>query len=84
MLERVWENLARILIVPVVGGAYHDRARWGLEAALVDAPLDEWAYEVGGEPVVDHQEFPKRLDAVASISAGEFAACAKGVLVWSV
>ncbi|MER5659396.1 hypothetical protein [Streptomyces mirabilis] len=44
------------------------------EAALVDAPPDEWAFEVDGEPVAGYQEFPKRLDAAASIHEGEFAA----------
>ncbi|MFF5303499.1 hypothetical protein ACFY5F_29500 [Streptomyces sp. NPDC013161] len=54
-----------------------------LQAALIDAPLDEWAYEVDGEPVADHQEFQKRLDAAASIREGQFTARANGILVQS-
>ncbi|WEP00715.1 hypothetical protein A6P39_044200 (plasmid) [Streptomyces sp. FXJ1.172] len=54
-----------------------------LEAALADAPLDEWAYEVAGEPVEGYQEFRKRLDAAASISEGEFVARANGIVVRS-
>lgn len=31
----------------------------GLEAALYDAPLDEWAYEAAGEPVEGYAETTK-------------------------
>ncbi|MFF4961411.1 hypothetical protein [Streptomyces sp. NPDC001222] len=35
--------------------------------ALRDARVDEWAYEVDGEPEEDYQEFKRRLDEAASI-----------------
>lgn len=54
-----------------------------LQAALIDAPVDEWAYEVDGEPVEDFQEFQKRLDAAASVRAGEFVARVNGIVVSS-
>jgi hypothetical protein len=56
----------------------------GLEAALHDAPLDRWAYEVDGEPVADYQEFKRRLSEAASIREGEFVARANGVVVRSI
>ncbi|MET8724066.1 hypothetical protein [Streptomyces misionensis] len=55
-----------------------------LEAALRDAPLDEWAYEVDGEPVEDFQEFKKRIDAAAGAREGQFVARANGITVRSV
>ena len=55
-----------------------------LQAALVDAPVDEWAFEVDGEPVGGYQEFHKRLDAAASIREGEFVARAGGIVVRSI
>jgi hypothetical protein len=54
-----------------------------LQAALIDAPVDEWAYEVDGEPVEDFQEFQKRLDAATSVRAGEFVARVNGIVVSS-
>lgn len=39
----------------------------GLQAALGDTHLDEWTFEVGGEPVESHQEFQKRLGAATTI-----------------
>ncbi|GAA2477360.1 hypothetical protein ACOZGD_22655 [Streptomyces murinus] len=55
-----------------------------LQTALHDAPLDEWAYEVGGEAVADYQEFKKRLDEAARIREGEFVARTNGIVVRSV
>ncbi|MGW2683618.1 hypothetical protein ACWC6I_10750 [Streptomyces sp. NPDC001414] len=54
-----------------------------LQAALIDAPVDEWAYEVDGEPVEDFQEFQKRLDTTANVRAGEFVARVNGIVVSS-
>ncbi|CCK32886.1 hypothetical protein BN159_p5 (plasmid) [Streptomyces davaonensis JCM 4913] len=54
-----------------------------LQAALIDAPVEEWAYEVDGEPVEDFQEFQKRLAAAASVRAGEFVARVNGIVVSS-
>lgn len=54
-----------------------------LQAALIDAPVDEWAYEVDGEPVKDFQEFQQRLDAAPSVRAGEFVARVNGIVVSS-
>ncbi|WP_327321107.1 hypothetical protein OG735_00250 [Streptomyces sp. NBC_01210] len=54
-----------------------------LEAALADTSLDEWAYEVAGEPVEGYQEFQKRLGAAARISEGEFVARVNGIVVRS-
>lgn len=51
--------------------------------ALIDAPVDEWAYEVDGEPVEDFQEFQKRLDAAVNVRAGEFVARVNGIIVSS-
>jgi hypothetical protein len=56
----------------------------GLEAALHDAPLDEWAYEVDGEAVESYQEFKKRLDEAASSREGEFVARVNGIVVRSI
>ncbi|MEU1520436.1 hypothetical protein ABZ490_51505 [Streptomyces sp. NPDC005811] len=54
-----------------------------LQAALIDASVEEWAYEVDGEPVDDFQEFQKRLDATTSVRAGEFVARVNGIVVSS-
>ncbi|MEU2357974.1 hypothetical protein ABZ599_34200 [Streptomyces misionensis] len=55
-----------------------------LEAALRDAPFDEWAYEVDGEPVENFQEFGKRLSAAAVVREDQFVARANGITVRSV
>ncbi|MET8724064.1 hypothetical protein [Streptomyces misionensis] len=55
-----------------------------LQVALADAPVEEWAYEVDGEPVEDFREFQTRLDAEANVRAGQFVARVNGIVVSSI
>jgi hypothetical protein len=55
-----------------------------LQAALNDAPVDEWTFEVDGEPVEGYAQFQERLAAAAGVQEGEFVARARGIVVRSV
>jgi len=55
-----------------------------LLAALVDAPIDDWAFEVGGEPVDSYEAFQERLDAATDVGEGEFIARTGGIVVRSI
>lgn len=56
----------------------------GLQAALNDAPVEEWAFEVDGEAVDGYAQFQERLAAAVSVREGEFIARARGIVVRSV
>lgn len=54
-----------------------------LASALYDAPINEWTFEVRGEPVESYDEFQRLINEAESIDYAEFTARANGIVVAS-
>jgi len=54
-----------------------------LPAALADAPIEAWSFEVRGKAVESFDEFQRLIHEAESIQYGEFVARANGIVVES-
>ncbi|WP_329564773.1 hypothetical protein [Kitasatospora sp. NBC_01266] len=54
-----------------------------LHAALSDAPIEAWEFEVRGEAVESFDDFQRLINEAESVQYGEFVARANGIVVES-